>query len=111
MEQDEIQTTRTDEFEGRQGRASHGAGEAEKIERGSTLADAMAEHPCFSHMVVQLVRVGEQTGILEQVVTRAAESLERRRQLRTHLLTALFYPTLVLISAIGVATFMIVSVT
>ena len=82
---------------------------AEKIQSGASLADAMAEQRCFSHMVIELVRVGEQTGILEQVVTRAGEAMERRRMLRNQLLTALFYPTLVFLLAIGVAVFMIVS--
>lgn len=81
---------------------------ADKIQRGSSLADAMAEYRCFSHMVVQLVRVGEQTGTLEQVLTRAAAALERRRLLRTQLLTVLFYPTIVFFAAIGVAAFMII---
>lgn len=83
---------------------------AEKIQRGSTLADALEGYRCFSHLVVQLVRVGEQTGTLEQVVLRASEGLERRRLLRTQLLTALFYPTVVVVSAIAVAVFIVVSV-
>jgi type IV pilus assembly protein PilC len=81
---------------------------AERIQQGSSLTEAMAEHRCFGNMVIQLVRVGEQTGTLDAVVLRAAEALERRRLLRTQLLTALFYPTLVLAAAIGVAVYMIV---
>src|SRR5262249_22893115 len=83
---------------------------AQRIQQGSGLADAMAQHPCFSHLVLQLVRVGEQTGTLELVLTRAAEALERRRLLRTQLLTALTYPTIVLVAAVGVAAFMVFSV-
>ncbi len=81
---------------------------AEKIQHGASLADAMAEHRCFPRLVIQMVKVGEQTGTLEQVVTRAAEALERRRFLRTHILTAMFYPTIVFFAAIGVAAFMVV---
>ncbi len=83
---------------------------AREIQQGSSLADAMAGHRCFSHLVVQLVRVGEQTGTLEQVVRRAAEALERRRQLTTQLITALAYPFIVLVAAIAVSIFMIVGV-
>jgi type IV pilus assembly protein PilC len=83
---------------------------ARRIQEGSSLADAMAEHRCFPHLAVQLVRVGEQTGNLEQVISRSAESLERRRMLRTSLLTALTYPAIVLVAAIGVSTFMILGV-
>jgi len=83
---------------------------AERIQQGSGLAEAMRGHRCFPHLVVELVRVGEQTGTLEQVVSRAAEALERRRLLKTHLLTAMAYPTVVLAAAVGVSIFMIVDV-
>lgn len=83
---------------------------AERIQEGSSLADAAAQHACFSHLVVQLIRVGEQTGTLEPVLTRGADALERRRNLRTSLLTALMYPSIVFVAAIGVTVFMIVGV-
>ena len=83
---------------------------ADKIQQGSTLADAMASYSRFPNLVVQLIRVGEQTGTLDEVVGRAASSLERRRLLKTQLITALTYPAIVLFAAIGVAAFMIVGV-
>jgi type IV pilus assembly protein PilC len=83
---------------------------ADKIQQGSSLSDAMASFSRFPHLVVQLIRVGEQTGTLDDVVNRAADSLQRRRLLKTQLLTALTYPTIVLVAAIGVAAFMIVGV-
>ena len=79
---------------------------AGRIQEGASLADSMGQHARFSPMVVQLVRVGEQTGHLEPVLTRAAESLEHRRRLRTSVLTALAYPTIVLVAAVGVTAFM-----
>jgi len=83
---------------------------AQRIQQGSSLGDAMSSHSCFGFMVLQLVRVGEQTGTLEKVVARAAEALERRRVLRTQLLTALTYPAIVLAAAIGVTAYMVISV-
>lgn len=83
---------------------------AERIQGGISLADAMSEHKCFTDLIVQLVRVGEQTGNLEQVVVRGADILEKRRALRGSLLTALAYPTIVLVAAVGVTVFMLVSV-
>lgn len=82
----------------------------ERVQGGSSFADALAEHGCFSRLVVQLVRVGEQTGNLEQVVGRAADILERRRALWASLLTALAYPAIVFFAAIGVTAFMVVGV-
>jgi type IV pilus assembly protein PilC len=81
---------------------------AGRIQQGASLSDAMAAQRCFSHVVVQLVRVGELTGTLEKVVGRAAETLERRRLLITQMVTALAYPAIVLVAAIGVTIYMIV---
>ncbi len=81
-----------------------------RIQEGAGLAEAMAVHPQFSPLVVQLVRVGEQTGYLEAVLARAASGLEERRRLRGQLLSALTYPGIVLLAAIGVTIFMMVSI-
>lgn len=81
-----------------------------RIQEGSGLAEAMAMHPQFSALVVQLVRVGEQTGHLEAVLVRAASGLEQRRKLRMQLVSALTYPAIVLVASIGVTIFMMVSV-
>ena len=70
----------------------------------------MSYHRCFGHMVLQLVRVGEQTGTLEKVVGRAADTMERRRLLVVHLLTVLTYPAIVFVAAIGVTVYMLVGV-
>ena len=83
---------------------------AGQIQEGASLADAMSRHSRFSTMVVELVRVGGATGHLEPVLTRAAEALERRRHLQTSMLTALAYPLIVLVAALGVTAFMVFSV-
>jgi type IV pilus assembly protein PilC len=79
-----------------------------EIEGGSSFSDAIAaERRHFPPMVVQLVHVGESSGTLETVLGQAAEHLERARSLRTTLLTALMYPMLVLLLAIGVTAYMV----
>jgi type II secretory pathway component PulF len=83
---------------------------ASRIQEGSAFADAMKEATGFPPLLVQLVRVGEQTGNLEQTIDRAADTLERRRQLKASLMTALAYPSLVLLAAVGVTAFMVVGV-
>lgn len=83
---------------------------AERIQGGASFAESLAAHRCFSPLVVQLVRVGEQTGNLERVLVRAAEALERRRQLRAGVLSAFLYPTIVLCMTLGVSAFLVVSV-
>jgi type IV pilus assembly protein PilC len=83
---------------------------AERIEGGSTFADALAAHGrLFPSMVVQLVRVGEESGTLDNVMKRAAVHLERSRLVRATLLTSLMYPAFVLLAALGVSGFMVFS--
>ncbi len=83
---------------------------ARRIEEGSTFAEALAVHGrLFPTMVVQLVKVGEQSGTLDVVLKRAASHLEGSRMLRGMLLTSLMYPAFVLMAAIGVSVFMVVS--
>jgi type IV pilus assembly protein PilC len=81
-----------------------------EVQRGKGFAAALEAHRCFPTLVVQLARIGEQTGTLEPVLRRGAESMERRRTLRNALLMALSYPLLVLISAMGVTAFMVLNV-
>ncbi|MFZ2278486.1 MAG: type II secretion system F family protein [Prosthecobacter sp.] len=80
------------------------------IESGRTFADALAQHPCFNRLVVQLVSVGEQTGHLGPVLERAAMALEKKRTLRASLLTTLMYPAIVFLLAIGLAVYMVIGV-
>jgi type IV pilus assembly protein PilC len=82
---------------------------AERIEEGSSFADSLSRFRCFPRLVVELVRLGEQTGTLDDVLAKSAESMQRRRELRSGIMTALIYPLIVAASAIGVAIFIVVS--
>ena len=82
----------------------------QRVQEGSSFADALAEHKCFNNLTIQLVRVGEQTGNLETVLVRASEAMERRRTLIQQVITAMTYPGIVLLAAIGVTAFMLVGV-
>lgn len=81
-----------------------------RIRAGHSLSESMARHRCFSHLVIQLVAIGEQTGNLESVLKHSAEAMERRRDVQAKFLTALMYPALVLVAAISVTGFMILYV-
>lgn len=81
---------------------------SQRVQQGSSLADAAKSQRAIPPLVVQLIRIGEQTGNLEAVLRRSAHMMERRRRLRQMLVTALLYPVIVLVAAVGVAAFMIV---
>jgi type IV pilus assembly protein PilC len=83
----------------------------ERIEEGSNFSDAMTVHRAiFPEYIVQLARVGEQSGALETVLSRGADHLERQRNLKMTVVNALIYPAIVVLMAFGVAGFMLISV-
>lgn len=84
---------------------------AERIERGGTLSGAMAaQGRQFSAYVVQLARVGEESGELDPLLEQAAEHLESSRTLRMMVVNAFSYPVIVVVLAIGVSAFMLLGV-
>lgn len=81
------------------------------IESGSQLSQAMAQHPqVFSRLAVNLVVAGENTGELDVIVDRLATHLEKKGALRAQMINAMIYPVVVVLAAIGVATFLVVKI-
>ncbi len=76
---------------------------AEDVQGGRELSAAMGAHPrVFSNLVVAMVRVGENTGRLEEAFLRIGQYLELERDTRERISAALRYPALV-VFAIGIA--------
>ncbi|MDI6714132.1 MAG: type II secretion system F family protein [Thermodesulfovibrio sp.] len=74
------------------------------IEKGSSLAEAMKRHPrVFSSLFVNMVRAGEEGGMLDKVLFRMADYFEKMMKLRRKIIGAMIYPSLV----IGVATLVV----
>jgi type IV pilus assembly protein PilC len=80
---------------------------AQRIQQGSSFADALAEHKAFSMFTVQLIRVGEQTGYLNTVMDEAAKEVKASRKVKKEIVTALRYPAFTLLMAIGIVIFML----
>ena len=77
------------------------------LESGHDLATALARHPrVFSDLFVSLVRVGEQTGRLDEALLRLSFYLEREKDTRERIKSAMRYPLFV-ITAIAVAMIII----
>ena len=64
----------------------------------------------FGEITVRLADVGERSGELEHALTRAADQMESRRDLRTAVINALVYPLVTVAMAIGVSTYLVVAV-
>ncbi|MGA8363030.1 MAG: type II secretion system F family protein [Solirubrobacteraceae bacterium] len=73
------------------------------VEAGLSLSDAMARHPkVFSPLFVAMTQAGEAGGVLEGSLLRVADQLEKDASLRRQIKSAMVYPTLVIIFAVGV---------
>lgn len=78
-----------------------------EIEGGHELSTALAQHPeIFSHLFISMVQVGENTGNLDDVFLQISGYLEREKETRNQIKSAMRYPTFVVI-AIAVAMFII----
>lgn len=70
------------------------------VESGSSLSDAMSKHKkVFSALFVSMVRAGEQSGSLEEILDRLATYIEKTSALRKKIKSALVYPIVVAIMA------------
>ena len=70
---------------------------------GLSLADAMAQSPeTFPRVYVAMVEAGEAGGFLDVVLAQIAEFQSREKDLRSKVVTAMMYPCILLVLAIGV---------
>jgi len=73
------------------------------VEAGLPLSDAMARHPkVFSPLFVAMTQAGEAGGVLEDALLRVADQLQKDASLRRQIRSAMVYPTLVVVFAVGV---------
>jgi len=72
-----------------------------RIKEGSTLADAVETHEkVFTPFYVNMLRAGESGGALEVVLERLADNLERNKEVRDSLVSALIYPAILVVVAL-----------
>ena len=84
----------------------------EDVEGGAALADAMKKHPkTFDTLYVQLVAAGEIGGILDTILNRLAQYIEKNEKLKAKVKGAMVYPSVVLIVAVGVTVVLLLFVT
>src|SRR5215468_9373909 len=81
------------------------------IEGGSTFSEALAQHPkVFNRLFVNMVKAGELGGVLEVVLARLAEFMEKAQKIKGKVIAAMFYPVAVLIVATGILIVLMVKV-
>jgi type IV pilus assembly protein PilC len=73
------------------------------IEGGSTFSEGLAQHPkVFNRLFVNMVKAGELGGVLEVVLARLAEFMEKAQKIKGKVIAAMFYPVAVLIVATAI---------
>lgn len=83
----------------------------QEVEGGNTFSQALEKHPKhFDRVFIQLVRAGEAAGVLDKVLNRLAENMEKDKEFRGKTKGALIYPIIVVIAMIGVALVMMIFV-
>lgn len=72
------------------------------VREGSSLSDAMeAQHGVFPRLYINMVRAGEVGGTLDVTLARLSDYLDRSKELKDSIVSALIYPILLLVMAIG----------
>lgn len=83
----------------------------EDVEGGSTFAGALKKHPgTFDELYTNLVVAGEEGGILDAILTRLANYIEKAEALKKKVKSALVYPTTIVAVAIIVVIILMVFV-
>jgi type IV pilus assembly protein PilC len=78
---------------------------ANDVEGGTTLSEAMARHPkAFDRLYVNMVQAGETGGVLDVILQRLAEFMEKAQKLKRRVIGAMIYPTVVICFSVMIVT-------
>ncbi len=81
----------------------------EDVSSGSSLSDAMSRHPkAFDRLYTKMIAAGEVAGVLDMILQRLAEFLEKAAKLRRKIIGAMIYPAVVIFVAMTIVAFILV---
>ena len=82
-----------------------------EVEGGSTFAAALEKHhEVFNEVYVALVRAGEAAGVLDEILNRLAENLEKQKEFKSKVKGAMIYPMVIVVGMGIVGTIMMIFV-
>lgn len=80
---------------------------ADSVQSGATFSESLAQHPkIFNKLYVNMVKAGELGGVLEVVLTRLAEYMEKANKLKNKIVAAMVYPLIVMFIAVAILIFL-----
>lgn len=86
-------------------------GVADEVEGGGTLSDAMAQFPkAFDKLYVNMINAGEAGGVLDIILNRLADFMEKAAKLKKKVIGAMIYPAVVILIAVGIVSMILVFV-
>ena len=81
------------------------------VEGGNTFTKALSKHPdVFTSIYIQLVNAGEVGGVLDDILARLANNMEKTKEFRAKTRGAMIYPVIVVLAMIAVASIMMIFV-
>lgn len=82
---------------------------SEDVEGGSPLSEAMGKHPkVFDRLYMNMVKAGEIGGVLDQILNRLAEFMDKSYRLRKKIIGAMIYPAAVITFAVSVVVVLLI---
>ncbi len=86
-------------------------GVAEEVESGGTLSDAMSKYPkAFDKLYVNMINAGEAGGVLDLILARLADFMEKAAKLKKKVIGAMIYPAVVISIAVGIVSMIMIFV-
>jgi type IV pilus assembly protein PilC len=78
---------------------------AQGVEDGATLSESMAKHPrIFDRLYINMVQAGEAGGVLDVILNRLADFMEKAQKLRRRIIGAMIYPAAVITISVLIVT-------
>src|SRR4051812_7704457 len=86
-------------------------GVADEVEGGGTLSDAMSKYPkAFDKLYVNMINAGEAGGVLDLILARLADFMEKAAKLKKKVVGAMIYPAVVITIAVAIVSMIMIFV-
>ncbi len=87
------------------------SGIADSVKSGNNFSDGLAQHPkIFDRLFINMVKAGEAGGVLDVVLSRLAGFMEKSLKTKKKVQSAMTYPVVVLVFALGIVSLLMVAV-